>query len=329
MNARRICGCVILVIAVLLWGTAAWGDDFTWEALPVSSNWDNPNNWAGPNLQIPDDNTDRAFVIGDSPGALDPDLTANRTIGELVIMDGGNVSNGDGTNNFVFVVQDNGGLNGTTTIEGIGSDLFIFPTASAIDFDTDQLHLEDGGHLYIYGGARVQVDDWFFTAAGGGAGGNGILEFGSIGTASRNDGALHAGGQGTLIVRAIGTGELDPDGSIGNGILIAYYNSMLHIQAPLSDSVFNGTINIYSNSEIRIDHEWQLGSTGNSELNFDGTFGAGSTDTATLSGASATLSGVVNVNNGTAILAATFASGAGCLCKSEIPGRSLAGPSAR
>ncbi len=294
-----------LVVLFATWPHGAWlsASEFIWEAAPVSSNWDNPNNWSGPNLQIPDDDTDRAIVDGDSPGALDPDLTADRTMGELIIQNGGNVGNGNGTTNFRLIVRNDGGLNGNTTIDGAGSDLFIHPSPHVVDFDTEQLRIQNGGALFVYGGASVQVDDQLIIGSGSGAGGSGNIQFRDGG--ARNDGTLSAGGQGTMIVLALGTGQLDPDGVSGTGRLVAYYNSLLHIQAPLSDAVLNGTLEIDSNGEIRIDHPWTLGSTGAAELNFDGACcPGGSTDTATLSGANATLSGMVNVNSGTAILAA-------------------------
>lgn len=277
--------------------------DFTWEAAPQNSNWDNPLNWSGPANQVPDDNTDRAIVNGDSPGALDPDLTTNRTIGELIIQNGGNVANGNGVTNFRLIVQNNGGLNGNTTIDGLFSHLFIYPSVNVIDFDTERLQIQNGGDLFIYDGASVQIDDRLIIGSGSGAGGNGNIQFRDGG--ATNDGLLSAGGQGTMIVLALGTGQLDPDGASGNGGLNAYYNSMLHIQAPLSDPLFNGTMNIDSNAEIRIDHPWTLGATGGATLNFNGTCcPGGSDDSATLSGGNATLAGIVNVNGGTAILAA-------------------------
>lgn len=315
----------VIFIAACMQITWLAAADFTWEPAPVSGNWENPNNWSGPNLQIPDDNTDRAFILGDSPGVLDPYLTSNRTIGQLTIQNGGNVRNGDGTTNFSLTVQDNGGNNGTTSLQGIGSDLFIFQSPGVIDFDTDHLSIGNGSNLFIYDGARVQVDDSFVLHAGGSVSGNGILEL--AGVASSNDGALQAGGEGTLTVRSVGAGSLDLDGTAGNGILRAFHDSMLHVQAPLSDAVFNGTMTINSNAEIRIDEAWTLASTGGASLEFNGHVGAGAEPVATLSGADTTLSGIVNVNGGTAVLAArthvtdtaTFSISAGATIQFDAP----------
>ncbi|HEY6563399.1 MAG TPA: hypothetical protein VIY86_02790, partial [Pirellulaceae bacterium] len=252
----------------------------------------------GPNLEFPDDNTDRAIVGLGSPF---PRLTANRTIGELLVQSGRSVSNGDGTTNFSLVVQNNGGLNGTTTVTGAGSDVFVHQSPSAIDLDTDIMLLTNGGSLYIYDGARVQADDRVAISANSSLGGNGILEFGFNATTSTNDGLLSGGGEGTLVVRAIADGTFDPDGLTGNGQLYAFFNSRLHIQAPLQDAIFNGIMTVHSNGEIRIDEFWELGAGGT--LNLDGTVGAGAADTATLAGGSSfvSLAGLVHVNNGTGI----------------------------
>jgi hypothetical protein len=280
--------------------------DFTWENAPVSTNWDNPNNWAGPNLQIPDDNTDTALV--DTFIGFMPTFTANRILGDLRILNAGFVATGNGINNYSLLVQNNGGQSGSLTVDGFSEQfrarIDIHQSPSAIDLDTDQLFVHDFGLVRIRDGALAQVDQAFRTyshVSGSGNGeimGDGILEFGAN---SFNDGTLSTAPGGTFTVRSTGGAQLDLDGTGGDGHLFTDTNSTLIINAPLSDTLFNGTASINSMSEIQINQAWRLATDG--WLHFDGNI-AESDGTSTLSGANATLGGNIRVRSGTAILAA-------------------------
>lgn len=279
--------------------------DFTWEDAPASTNWDNPNNWAGPNLQIPDDNSDTALV--DNFIGLMPTLTANRTLGALTILNAGVVATGSGSDNFSLLIQDNGGASGTVTIDGLSSQfnaiLEVRQSAAAIDLDTDQLVINDFGVLRIRDNAFVQVDQSFRTAnhtTGSGNGairGDGTLQFAAD---SFNDGTLRTNPGGVFTVQSTGGANLDLDGLGGDGQLVTDSNSMLVIDAPLSDTLYNGYISMFANSEVRINQAWSLAADG--AIQFDGG-STGNPGTATLSGGNANLGGFVFVNSGTAVLA--------------------------
>ena len=73
-----------------------WGDGFSWEPDPVSEDWNDPGNWAGPLGGVPDSLDDTALVSGIPTTGFDPTLTSHRTIGALTIANNGDVLTGDG-----------------------------------------------------------------------------------------------------------------------------------------------------------------------------------------------------------------------------------------
>ena len=269
-------------------------DDFVWELLAPSTNWDGVSNWAGTLNEFPDDNTDSATVTVDSGSGVAPVLVANRVIGALTLSSNGDVDTGG----FALTVQESLFQNGTTIIEDSNSTLTVRPSLVFNDFDTDNLFINSGGDLRLRDGARVQVDAILENNVGGLIFGEGTLEINGSETFD-NNGQIQAL-TGILQVQSSGPALIDLDGGLENGILISRDNAMLVIDSPLTGPFFDGQVRILG-GEVQINDFWALTNTGGTVLEFDAGFDGGTT--ATLSGTGFNLSGEANIISETAILA--------------------------
>ena len=293
----------------ILMPTTLRADDFFWEQVPVSDRWDAAGNWVGPLGSFPDDNTDSATVSG--VNSLDPTLRdSNRTVGALIISSNGDVNTGDGTTNFSLLVQSNGGLSGTTTIDGLGSTLTVYQGPSLYDLDTDNLVIQNttgtSDGLQLRDGAQVQVDAQLMIEPDGDIEGAGIVEI-SGSSVARNRGLITASG-GTLVLEDTGTGYWDIDGNpnpVGGdspGSLAADDNATLIVDSNWGDnSTFLGRMTIGEDAIVQVNQPWSMVTniSFGADLNLEGGNGA-----ATLTGAAVTIEGDINVNSGIGILAA-------------------------
>ncbi len=273
-------------------------DDFVWELMAPSTNWDGVLNWSGTANEFPDDNTDSATVTVDSGTGTAPVQTSNRVVGALTLSGGGDLNTGNGSDNFALTVQESLFQDGTTLIEGSNSTLNVWQSPALNDLDTDNLIISSGGDLRLRQGAKVQVDAVLNNQAGGLIFGNGILEINGSDNFD-NSGQIQAR-EGVLQVQRSGSAVLDLDGSGENGILVSRSNSLLVIDMPLNGPFFDGQVRILG-GEVQINDDWVLSSNLGTFLEFDGAF-EGDT-TATLSGTGFTLFGQANVLSGTAVLA--------------------------
>lgn len=311
----------VLVVALTTSGTVH-GDVFTWEATPVSSNWNEALNWAGTANQFPDGVSDTAIVDGVPTNGIDPVLTLNVSVGTLTILNNGDVF----LDNFSMFVS------GTTTVDGSGSSLDVNDSVSTYDFDTNvltigavsgtatvtvdgagailqvdnTLTINSGGVLDI-DASEVEVGDDLDVNVGGILRGDGVVQLtGVAGDDFINDGLVQATGGTLRIERTAGSAsEFDWDGAGTNGAsLTVSSNSTMDIDLPLADQIFGGTITLNTNSTLDVATVWQLsgGGAGTDQgvLNKDGT-GVG-----TVAGSPVTLrnGSEVNVNGGTLVFAA-------------------------
>lgn len=270
-------------------------DTFTWDTTPSNNDWNNPLNWFGTAGQFPDGDLDSAIVNGSA--TTDPTLSESRTIGALTITAGGDVFTGDGANNYRLIVQNHGGLTGTTLIDGVSSTLTVYNTAFVLDAETDNLTVRNFGRLTLSGGPLYQVDNALSVGTDGE-----IFGFGTVNLAGTtngvNNGLIRASG-GVLRITASGTAKLDFDGANDEGRLAVNNNSTLLIDAPLTGPLFDGTITLNANSSLGVSHPWTLQGTLGTVLDMNGGTGA-----ATVGGAGAwTVEGRVNVNSGVAVFA--------------------------
>ena len=289
--------CFTAAVIVWLQGCLAvsQADVFLWELSNVSTDWSNVLNWAGTPNQVPDDNTDEAIVTVPSTQGSPTLNSGNVTIGQLTIASNGDVNTGNGTNNFALTVQSSLTQDGSTLIDGSGSSLTVWQSPVLNDFDTDSLELVDNATLILRQGARVQIDG-LLELEESTIFGDGTVELNGDVNFS-NNGTLRATNGGTLTIGRTGTERIDMDGSSENGMLRADANSTLIIDLPNTGALFDGTISIQQDGEIRINDNWQLASTAGTQLDFHGGSGA-----ATLSGTSATFDNIVNIQSGTAVI---------------------------
>ena len=283
--------CIFAAIGHLPRETVA--ENFGWEAVPHNHNWGFPGNWAGTPNEVPDDDSDVAFISGLRDHY--PTLTANQIVGSLSIWGGGRVYTGNGTDNFKLAVRDSGPYLGTTLIEGPLSWLVVENSPLIDDFDTNRLDIRASGTLFVNDGAKVRVRSAMGIAENALVSGTGRVEINGSQTVTNNGTIQAAGGELTVA----GTGafaRLDWDGDTGNGNLRAFDNSALNLNI-LTVGPFSGTMTIDANASMYMADSWSQGQGG--ILNFDG-----GTGTATLAGSGATLADQINVLSGTAVFQA-------------------------
>ncbi len=262
--------------------------NFFWGSFPVNTDWDNFVNWGPVVGQFPDDNLDAALIDVTAP--LYPVLVADRTIGELMILNG-TVANGNGTSNFRLTVNNSGGLSGATTVDGATSVLTVYPAGTGLGFSTGNLTIDDSASLLIQDGAGVRVNNMMRLISSN-VEGNGVLSMNGPANAI-NDGVFKAVGGTLSIARSTtSTAQLDLDGA-GNGSYLVEPNSQLVIDIPLLDANFQGIMRIKDGGEIQINHPWTLaGGPPAGQLEFQ------AIGTAILSGSPLTIDGIVDVSSG-------------------------------
>ena len=262
--------CVVATAATIVWDGSE-GDS-----------WQDGDNWVGGSApgstdtaEINGSGFDSIRLYGNTPGVDGLELTGNDTLR---------------TNGYRLLVDN--GVDAETLVSS-GARLSVTPYAadpSNRAFDTDILTLTNSGLLRVFD-ARVDVDSSASVSATSSIVGYGEILFGQPGTPEgtvvlSNNGTIgvHTLGAAvptTLTLTALGNGELDLDGTGGNGILAVDDDAIdggqltLIFDGPLADG-FGGVLNIGHRDTANFLDPWQALQ---GEIVFNGF-----NDTATLTG---------------------------------------------
>jgi len=239
----------------------SWSYQYTWTGA-ASSDWNNPNNWDSG--FTPDENID-VIIPGGAPNypVLIDSLVVNASIGayrckSMSIEDGGEVEVYQASDMIVY---------GNVTIE-TGGTLFI----------GDDLQVEYGGNLYIFGGTVTNNYDYFgygditFDDGSGGYMSSGSLtvynyfRFFDGSTWHATGGAVHCGGIIDSIQIIIQNANVFfHDLVVENGVRAILWNTSWY---PL---YINGDLNLETNAHLRVDPEEILNVAGDAFLSADAT----------------------------------------------------------
>ncbi len=305
MGCASIRRAVVGLLLAASCGRLSFAADFDWEAVPLTSDWANASNWAGPLGQFPDDAGDTATVDGSN--GTDPILNVDVTVGGLTITDGGDVFTGASSsgslNNFELDVQ------GATVIDGAGSDLFVRESGTFIDFTTDTLTVSDLGRITLQGNSEIQINESGAIQNTGRIIGEGTVRLNSTTGNLINNGTISAnttGGTGTLIIDGSGsnTGLFDWDGTgSGTSDLNVFSGATLDIRLSQNSDVYQGFISVLQDGVFLNAFDWSTGGGSNVAL-------VGLAGTATIGGTGSFTNGAgstVNVSSGTGLIDTDFA----------------------
>ncbi len=274
--------------------------------------WSDNLNWS-PN-GVPN-SSDVAFLgRGVFPSGYLTTLNIDDIVGGLTVLNGSRFSTADRQ------LQVNGGL---TTIDGVGSAIFLTPrTTSDFDsLDAEGVSIRNGGRLSLDGGI-LELESGLLdigTTGGGTLDGHGTVELVETGlggsSALVNNGTIRMGrglfdsfNLNLTITNTdtagggAGSGGVDLDGTTGNGIVdiddgtgLLSGNLTLVIDAQITDA-FDGTMDIGQGDTIDMrngGNPWALGTSGVLNLN-----GGGGVATLKGQGLAVGNGSVINVNAG-------------------------------
>lgn len=285
--------------------------------IDTSDNWGDNLNWSPWGIPVFGDNA----IIGGLNSTHDYTVTLDGVFG----VSGVQLSNGMrlATSNGKLIVQGETVVSGVTTTGTTDTQLWVHNGANAIDFDTDELHAEDGGRVRLLGGSVLEVDQRATIDSDSRLWGEGTVTLHGANESLQNDGTISASA-GTLTFDVAGGGDLDLDGASGNGRLLAtswgagpVFPHLEFNGGQMADT-FNGEIQIVGNGSIamNLDVPWTAG--GSSLIYFSGL--ASNPGPAELSGADLSITGEVLVgmdDHGRITANTTFNSGADVHLNSE------------
>lgn len=219
----------------------SWNNDY--------GNWNTPGNWSPAGPPAPAD----SVFIGNLLIAENAFVTLNvdATISSLAITDGMVLN----TNGHTLLV------NGDVTVSGENSDPnnnIVYPSRIQVkksgnsdDLDVNNLTITNGAGIDVEDGGVIEVDNVFTIGAGSNLYGNGVVDFeGSETRVFINDGIVQAA-PGALVFNQNGSGRIDLDGNLGNGILsVSTYSnitqeySTLTINGDQLADAFSGEISL-------------------------------------------------------------------------------------
>ena len=287
--------------------------DITWSG-SYSNRWHYQMNWDPYTLlsyRVPTDGD--TATLSDTTNGSEVTLGAwPAYYGDTDEIDGLTVENGFNmdTNGYLLHVSEYG--TAVSTISGPDSTITVdelLADPNDRGFDSDYLWVENGGALVMNDGI-ADIDIRADVDSSSSIQGRGTVRFGT-GAISSGDTVLVNNGtiqvdrtqpSATLTLEANNDGELDLDGTTGNGILdvddTQFYPEKeltLVVDGPLSDS-FSGTILIGRGDKVDFRQPW---TAGNAHIEFNGL----SSGVATLTGAQGTVNASrFEVNSGTAVI---------------------------
>ncbi len=197
-------------------------------------------------------------------------------------------------------------VTGETTVSG---ENFVLPDlaqatsriavsngAALVDFETDDLTVDDRGEIGLFDGGRLDVKGAFQVLQTASLEGAGEVHLKGAGTTFVNNGTVRASSLGPLELFQTGGGLYDLDGA-GGGTLTPSHDHFLAFHGDGLSDPFSGEIRLASNARLEMDlaNGWAMDAQGKISL-----LGFGAGDPARIMGSSFELGGEVDFGAGAA-----------------------------
>ncbi|MEZ6073385.1 MAG: dockerin type I domain-containing protein [Pirellulales bacterium] len=250
--------------------TKSWNGGF--------DNWNDPSNWSPVGVPLSADDVLIGNLFSQENDFVNLDV--NDIIGSLAITDGMTLD----TNGFTLLVNGDVTISGRNLVGDVSypSRVRVDRGAGSDDFDANNITVSNNADIDFTNGGIMEVDNVLTVAAGSGLHGAGVVNF--IGSDSRVlvlDGVLDPSTDG-MTINQQGTGLLDLDGDLGNGIIAASAGKIdgtafdhITINGTQLADTFNGEINLTAGGFVAMNmtNGWTAG-TG-STINFYASSAAG------------------------------------------------------
>ncbi len=278
-----------LLLASVGLATPALADVWSWNA--GNGNWMTASNWSPGSVPGLDPAVFTDIRIGNLPGVQNGTVLMNQlpAFGSLNF-DSLSISNGMTLD---MNGRELGGLTGTATLTGAGSQLIVRTSSGPNfhDFTSFDMTMGVGTLLTLADDGRLRTG--FLTSSGVISGRGTIHLQGGPGASLVNNGTIQGSVNGGLTLLQEGTGRLDLDGASGNGqLLLASPFSQLTIQGDTLADAFGGTVTMGSGSLLNMNMASGWTADANSTFNVSSSIAGAA---AQINGGHFTLGGDLNI----------------------------------